>query len=231
MKRGMTTAAASAVALLGAAALVGPASGTGVHAANAATPAGIARRVAGTHYTVAPTGNAARYRVREQLLHRDLPNDAVGETAQVTGGITLDDAGAPVAGQSRIVVAVGQITSDQSRRDGYVRRRVLETDQYPTVEFVPTAFRGVTATDVKNATGPLTFDVIGDLTVHGVTHPTTWHVTAHRAGDQVTGNASTRFTFDQFGLTQPRVPIVLSVADTIALEYDFTLVRDGGAGR
>jgi hypothetical protein len=36
---------------------------------------------------------------------------------------------------------------------------------------------------------------------------------------------STAFTFDDFQLNQPRVPIVLSVADTIRLEYDFRLVR------
>lgn len=34
-----------------------------------------------------------------------------------------------------------------------------------------------------------------------------------------------KFSFADFGLTQPRVPIVLSVAETIALEYDFKLLR------
>jgi hypothetical protein len=40
----------------------------------------------------------------------------------------------------------------------------------------------------------------------------------------VTGTAATAFTFSDFELTQPRVPIVLSVADTIRLEYVFNLV-------
>lgn len=34
----------------------------------------------------------------------------------------------------------------------------------------------------------------------------------------------TAFTFADFDIDQPRVPIVLSVADTIKLEYDFTLI-------
>ena len=42
--------------------------------------------------------------------------------------------------------------------------------------------------------------------------------------------ASTAFTVAQFGLTQPRVPVVLSVADTIRLDYQFTLVRDVAVG-
>src|SRR5262249_22959141 len=34
-------------------------------------------------YTVAPSGNEARYRVKEQLAGFDLPNDAIGVTKQV----------------------------------------------------------------------------------------------------------------------------------------------------
>jgi hypothetical protein len=40
----------------------------------------------------------------------------------------------------------------------------------------------------------------------------------------VTGTAATTFLFSDFGLNQPRVPVVLSVADSIKLEYTFALV-------
>lgn len=213
------------------AALVARSPDASVRVAYAAAALADGAHAAAIHYSVASSGNAARYRVREQLLHHDLPNDAVGETRQITGGITLDNNGAIVPSESRIVVQVGQITSDQSRRDGYVHHRILETDAFPTVEFVPTSYRGLTAAAAKSATGPVTFDLTGNLTVHGVTHPTTWRVTAHRDGDQVVGNAATHFTFEGFGLTQPRLPFIMSVADTIALEYDFTLVRDGTAAK
>ena len=43
---------------------------------------------------------------------------------------------------------------------------------------------------------------------------------------EVVGTAATAFTFKDFGLEQPRVPVVLSVADTIRLEYDFRLMPD-----
>jgi hypothetical protein len=59
-----------------------------------------------------------------------------------------------------------------------------------------------------------------------VTRPTTWNVTARFNGNQITGSATTAFTFADFELTQPRVPVLLSVADTIRLEYDFTLQRE-----
>ena len=181
-----------------------------------------------TRFTVAATGNTARYRVREQLMGRDLPNDAIGETQQVTGGLTVDDAGKILADQSRFVVATSGLKSDSDRRDGYVRRRLLEAEQFPTVELVPTAVRGFPAKlpAAGAAAGPVSFELVGNLTVKGVTKPTTWRVTARQAaGGTVTGTATTRFTFTDFGITPPKVPVVLSVADTIGLEYDFTLTR------
>ena len=53
----------------------------------------------------------------------------------------------------------------------------------------------------------------------------TWEqIRAEAKNGIVRGNATTQFTFSDFGLSQPRVPILLSVADSIKLEYDFTLV-------
>ena len=185
---------------------------------NATAPA-----LAGLHLTVAPTGNEARYRIREQLVRMDLPSDAVGKTTEISGGIGVGADGQIILAESKFVVTVGSLKSDRDMRDGYVRRRVLETDQYPTVEFTPTGFRGLPKT--LPTSGSHTFDVIGNLTVHGVTKPTTWHVTAEAKNGQVTGNASTLFTFADFNMPQPRVPVLLSVADSIRLEYDFNLVE------
>jgi len=186
--------------------------------ANATAPA-----LAGLHLTVATTGNEARYRIREQLVQVDLPNDAIGKTTEISGGIGVGTDGKIIPAESKFVVGVGSLKSDRDRRDGYVRGRVLETDQYPTVEFTPTGFRGLPAK--LPTSGSHKFDVIGNLTVHGVTRPTTWHVTAEPKNGQVAGSAFTLFTFADFSMQQPRVPIVLSVADTIRLEYDFTLVE------
>ena len=195
---------------------------------NAATPAAsvsaTASALAGLHLKVAPTGNEARYRIREQLVRVDLPGEAVGKTTEITGGIGVGPDGRIIPEESKFVVNVGPLKSDRDMRDGYVRRRVLETDQYPTVEFTPTGFRGLPKS--LPTTGSHTFDVIGSLTVHGVTKRTTWRVTAEAKNGQVTGSASTLFTFSDFNIQQPRVPVLLSVEDTIRLEYDFTLCRE-----
>jgi polyisoprenoid-binding protein YceI len=179
---------------------------------------------AGASYVVAPAGNEARYRVREQLAGFDLPNDAVGATKDITGRIVVGPDGKVVKDSSRVVVQVTSLKSDKTRRDGFLQRRTLETSKYPQVELVPTAIEGLLA-PIPPGTSK-TFSVVGDLTVHGVTRPTTWHVTARAEGQDVVGSATTAFTFRDFGLEQPRVPVVLSVADTIKLEYDFHLARE-----
>ncbi len=177
-------------------------------------------------FVLAPTGNEARYRVREQLAGMDLPNDAVGKTSQLTGGIEIGADGKIVRAGSSFTVDLKSIESDQARRDNFVRRNTLQTDSFPTAVFVPTAAKGLPAT--LPATGEMTFELTGDLTIHGVTKPATWQVKASRnAAGAVTGTATTSFKFAEFGLTIPKVARVLSVDDRITLEYDFNLVPQG----
>jgi polyisoprenoid-binding protein YceI len=188
----------------------------------ASTAAVALQKTDGLQLVVAPDGNEVRYRVREQLVGVDLANDAIGATKEVTGGLSFDAKGNLVPASSKFTVNVGTLKSDKDRRDGYIRSRVLETTKYPTVVLAPKAIKGLT--QPLPTTGSQTFQVVGDLTVHGVTKPTTWQVEATFNGTRVSGTATTAFPFSEFGLTQPRVPIVLSVADTIKLEYTFSLV-------
>lgn len=180
-----------------------------------------APRAAGVKLTVLPTGNEVRYRVREQLVNVDLPNDAIGKTSTITGGLTLDAKGAVVSPGSEFVIGVEGLTSDRDRRDGYVRFRLLETRTYPNVTFVPTEVKGVKLPLPTSGQAALT--ISGNLTVKGVTHPVTWQGNATFAETEVSGSAATAFTFEDFSLTKPRVPVLLSVQDTIRLEYDFKL--------
>lgn len=172
---------------------------------------------------LAPTGNAARYRVRERLASLDLPSDAIGETKALTGAIAFDSSGKVIAQSSKFVVDAGTFVSDKDRRDGYVRRRSLDATRYPSIALVPTAVRGIALPLPTSGTRP--FEMTGDLTVRGVTRPTTWKGSAQFQDGRVTGSAATAFTFDDIQMEQPRVPVVLSVADTIRLEIDFNLVR------
>jgi polyisoprenoid-binding protein YceI len=180
-------------------------------------------QAAAVRYVVTPTGNEGRYRLREKLVGMELPYDAVGTTGGITGAIALDASGKVVPADSKLTIDVTALKSDKDRRDGYVQKRLLETEKYPTVEFVPTAIRGFPAK--LPTSGSLNFEMDGNLTVKGVTHPTTWKGTANFQGDRVTGNAYTVFTFDDVQLQKPSVSVILTLADDIRLEYDFALQR------
>ncbi|HET7622539.1 MAG TPA: YceI family protein [Gemmatimonadaceae bacterium] len=214
---GFTSTGESAQAAVGGAA--DPASSTSLRTLAAAP------RLKAQRYVVASAGNEARYFAREQLAGVSFPNDAIGVTKGVSGAVVIDDAGKLVPAESKIVVDVTQLKSDRDRRDGYVQRRTLETEKYPNVTLVPKEITGLTAPlpDSGNAT----FQLLGDLTVKGVTRPTTWQVSARFRGDTVSGTASTSFTFADFQMDKPSVSIVLSVQDTLHLQYDFRLVPAG----
>jgi len=174
--------------------------------------------------SVAPQGNEARFVVREQLARAELPNDAVGATTAITGGITLDGRGGVDSAASRIVVDLTTLKSDRDMRDRFIKRRTIVTDTFPTAVLVVTGMKGLPAS--LPTSGSMTLVLTGLLTIHGVTKPSTWEVAAQASGTAITGKAVTRIQFGDFGMQQPRVAIVLSVVDDIKLEYDFNLVRE-----
>jgi polyisoprenoid-binding protein YceI len=172
--------------------------------------------------TIAADGNEARYRVRERLVGFELPNDAVGATGEVTGSVGLERNGRVIPEASIIRVDLTGLRSDEERRDGFLQRRTLETSEHPEAVLRPTEIRGLPLP--LPTSGTRSFELLGDLTIRGVTQPTTWDIAANFEGGIVSGAARTAFTFEDFALAKPRVPAVLSVADTIRLEYDFRMV-------
>ena len=162
--------------------------------------------------------------VKEQLVGKNFPNDAIGETPDVTGSIVFGADGVVQAGSS-ITVKTTTLKSDESRRDNFIRTSGLETARYPEVKIVPKSVEGLPWP--LPASGQVSFRLTGDMTVHGQTKPVTWDVTADLGADSATGRATTRFKFGDFGMGVPRVFVVLSVEDDIRLEMDFvvTLAR------
>ncbi|MEX2601433.1 MAG: YceI family protein [Balneolaceae bacterium] len=165
--------------------------------------------------------STARFLVREQLAGFDFPNDAVGETNEISGVILFNAEGAVIPGESSVVVDITGLTSDSSRRDGYIQRNTLDTANYPTVELVPIQTRNLEFPLPDSGTG--TFDIIGNLTIKEATQPTSWRVNVQYGEGTMSGTARTEFTFAEFGMEKPSVGSVLSVADAIRLEIDFTV--------
>jgi hypothetical protein len=176
-------------------------------------------------WIVVPDGSEARYRVTEQLAGFDFPNDAVGATKALSGGLSLAQDGSVLPEGSEFRVQLATLASDNERRDGYVRRRTLEVEDYPEAVLVPRRF--VDLPFPFPETGSVTFRLEGDLTLHGTTQSTVWEVMANFGPDVITGLAKTAFPFETFGISKPSVARVLSVDETVRLELEFRMVPRG----
>jgi polyisoprenoid-binding protein YceI len=176
---------------------------------------------AGARLEVA-AGSTASYRVREQLARLNFPNDAVGTTSAITGAIVVRPDGS-FAPESKLTVDLRMLKTDEDRRDAFVRENTLETAKFPTTEFSPRRHKGMPVP--LPASGTATFQLIGDMTLHGVTSEATWDVAATFAADTVTATATTKFNFAKFKITVPKVFGLLSVDDDIRLELDAKLRR------
>ena len=170
-------------------------------------------------------GSTARYKVQEQLVGINFPNDAVGSTQAITGTVMLGADGS-LAPQSKIAVDLKTLKSDQSMRDGYIQRNVLQTDKFPMLEFVPKRAVGLPSPFPNGQRPqPIGVQLVGDMMLNGVTSEVTWNVAGTASGDSIAGRATTSFPFSQFKLNQPKVPILLSTNDKIDLEIEFRCKR------
>jgi polyisoprenoid-binding protein YceI len=185
-----------------------------------------AARNTGTKLDIAE-GTKASYRVKEQLAGLNFPDDAIGATESVTGSLVLAPDGSINSAQSKLTIDLRTLKSDQDMRDGYVKNRTLETDKFPVAEFVPRRVQGLPSPlpSPERASEQSGFQLVGDLTIHGVTKEVTLTGYATYSRDLVAGRATTTFTFSTFGLSKPQLARLLSVDDKIQLEIEFRMRR------
>ena len=165
----------------------------------------------------------ANYRVTEQLARLSYPIDAVGYTQEISGSIFIDNNGKPTS-DSMIHINLSSIKSDESRRDDYLRGNSLETDKFPDAYFLVKDFKNLDISDLTNLTeNEIKFQMIGDLTMHGVTKSKTWDVEAKTELGSIKGNASISFPFSDFDMNIPNLFFIISVEDNITLELDFDI--------
>ncbi len=194
-------------------------------ATSASAPAAAAAPSTGQDVKLVLDGaqSQASYRARETLVGRQLPSEAVGTSKKVTGTIVLDPTGDPIDEQSKITVDLTALQSDEGRRDNFIKGETLNTRQFPMATFVPKSVQGLSSP--LPTSGSATFQLLGDLTVHGVTKPVTWDVTATFGDGGMTGNATTTVQITDFGMTPPKAGPVLSIEDQLKLELVFAAAR------
>ncbi|KZC95959.1 MULTISPECIES: YceI family protein [Clavibacter] len=152
----------------------------------------------------------AGYRVNEVL--NGTPVTVNGRTKGVTGDITVT--GQQVTAGT-IQVDVTTMATDAAPRDAYFQGEAMKTSEFPTATFTLT--QPIT-TDGVEAGVPATYDVTGDLTLHGVTKPVTAKMQAAftEGSGQITG--SIPITFQDFGVQAPSLGFV-TVEDHGSVEF------------
>ena len=153
-------------------------------------------------------GSEATFTVREKLAMLSLPSDAVVRTSAITGEVYLDGR------TSLIEIDLLQLSSDQFRRDDYIRRRMFRNDPIAlfTVEDVgqiPLSFLDGDVTDIK---------ITGQLEILSVTVPITFEGEARDDGDAIFILGRSSFVWSDFEMRPPNIAGIVQVEDEVAVE-------------
>lgn len=172
-------------------------------------------------YRIDAAQSEARYEVNETFFQDNRLNTAIGRTKGVAGDILVDFNDPAKSQIGDIVINVSQLTSDESRRDNFIRNNGLESSRYPEATFKTTAISGLPA-QVKTG-DVLNFTITGDLTVKQTTRPVTWQVQLTVGDKQLSGTAQTAIKMSDFGVGPIRLAI-LATEDDMKLFFDFVAV-------
>jgi polyisoprenoid-binding protein YceI len=181
-------------------------------------PAETAPEVAGFDGVWTPTtASEFGYRVDEVLGGINVT--AVGRSNEIDGSLTIDGATASIDA----TVEVENIVSDDSRRDGQFRGRIMDVSNFPTANF--------------RTTEPIDFGTIpadgeqvsvvanGELTLKGVTQAVTVEITAQASGAGIGVLGNIPITFTDYGIDNPSNPGV-SLEDEGVVEFVLVFERD-----
>ncbi len=120
-----------------------------------------------------------------------------GRFSDVRGQITIDEE--PTKSHVEVEIGVASVSTGNGDRDVHLKSGdFFDVEQYPTITFASTGVKPVRDN---------TWEVVGDLTVHGTTKPVTLQVDfdgggASPMGDERIGfSAATEVNREDFGLT------------------------------
>lgn len=178
----------------------------------AATSDGRAAELAGTWVLAADGESFVGYRVKEELAGFGTFT-AVGRTQGVEATIEFD--GSAIT-DAQLTADLTGLTSDNSMRDGQLKRQGLQTDTYPTATFAltqPIELDGVPADgETVEATA------VGDLTLHGVTRSISIPLEGQLTNGYAVVVGSLDIAFADYQIPTPSSARVLSIEDRGVME-------------
>ena len=135
-----------------------------------------------------------------------------GQLALGRGEIRFDpDTG---AASGEVVLDTRQAATGNQDRDQKMHRKVLESELYPEIVFVPEKLTG----EIPSA-GNGQIELAGTVTVHGAAHKVTMTARITRDGDHVHATAVLPVPYVEWGMKDPSV-LVLRVAKEVSVALD-----------
>lgn len=158
------------------------------------------------------SGSFAGFRVDEELTVGSVV--AVGRSGGVSGSLTISDG---VLSAAEVTVDMTVIVSNDARRE-FAIAGAVGASEHPEARFVLSG--PVALPDGLAAGEEITARASGDLTVKGVTNPVVFAISALVRDDGlgvVIGSAE--IAWEDFGVTPPSAPIVVSVEPEGIVEF------------
>jgi polyisoprenoid-binding protein YceI len=170
-----------------------------------------------TYHLIVPT--TAFYTVTENIVGVNSRNHVTGKTSAVRGTFLVQAAGKLQVASVQITVALDTLRTDDAQRDNDVHF-YLDTTDYPTATFTSTCVSGLPPSYRAGQT--ITFDLVGNLTMHGETNAERFTMTGRLTGTTIVGTATATIYMTDFGISPPNFVDFDIVANKTVVRLSFT---------
>lgn len=165
-------------------------------------------------YRLVEGQSQAWYLAPEKLSRLPTSSVAKGTTGGVAGEFHLADAGLDPARPTTFTVDLKTLASDEPMRDRRMHD-ALETTKFPVATFTATRLTGVPAEFGATET---VMQLTGTLDLHGVQKEVTWEVKAKQEQGILSGLATTKFKYADFGIRKPEIGGFVTVEDEVTIQ-------------
>ena len=156
-------------------------------------------------------------------LLRGEPKIVVGTTDQVAAQLAVNLSRLADTQVGPIQINARTLFTDNNLRNNAIRNRILFTDEFELITFVPTEIAGLPESTAVGE--PVSFEITGELTIKDVTNSETFAVTAvARTPSRLEGTAVTAITRSNYQLFVPDVTAATNVDEEVQLEINFVAV-------
>ena len=141
------------------------------------------------------------YRIKERIALKTF--ETVGRSSEVTGSLKILDSQIT---QTTFKVDMKTFQSDSGGRDAQFNGRIMDTEKYPTANFVLTepitlVEKPINGSTIKNS-------ATGNLTLRGTTKEVTIPLSSTLQNSVITVIGQIQIQFDEWKIPNPSVPLV-----------------------